>query len=144
MDPNDVDIWFRVNNIISEKINLYYDFTFSLYYLIVDTYLGDENNDSETKIIMTEKDKKNHFSWCWKKTIENFKKEKIIFNENGEHFDYFLDFFMNIFYSQKEEKIRNSINIFFIDVFDRKKLFTKSDLDMITNIYKLLDKNIIL
>ena len=144
MKPEDVDIWFRINNIIPEKMDLYYDFTFSLYYLIVETYLGDDNNGTETKIVMTDDDKKNHFQWCWKKTIENFNKESIIFNEKGEHLDYFLDFFMEIFYDQKEDKIKNSIGTFFSDVFDRKKPFTKSDLDMISSIYKSLDKNILL
>ena len=75
MKPEDVDIWFRINNIIPEKMDLYYDFTFSLYYLIVETYLGDDNNGTETKINITDEDKKNHFQWCWKKTIENFNKE---------------------------------------------------------------------
>jgi len=144
MKPEDVDIWFRINNIIPEKMDLYYDFTFSLYYLIVETYLGDDDNGSETKINMTNEDKKNHFQWCWKKTIENFNKESLIFNEKGEHLDYFLDFFMEIFYLQKEDKIKNSIGTFFTDVFDRKKPFTKSDLDMISSIYKSLDKNILL
>jgi hypothetical protein len=144
MKPEDVDIWFRINNIIPEKMDLYYDFTFSLYYLIVETYLGDDNNGTETKIVMTDDDKKNHFQWCWKKTIENFNKESIVFNDKGEHLDYFLDFFMEIFYNQKEDKIKNSIGTFFTDVFDRKKPFTKSDLDMISSIYKSLDKNILL
>ena len=144
MKPEDVDIWFRINNIIPENMDLYYDFTFSLYYLIVETYLGDDDNGSETKINMTDEDKKNHFQWCWKKTIENFNKESLIFNEKGDHLDYFLDFFMEIFYLQKEDKIKNSIPTFFTDVFDRKKPFTKSDLDMISSIYKSLDKNILL
>jgi len=141
MKPEDVDIWFRINNIIPEKMDLYYDFTFSLYYLIVETYLGDDESGSETKINMTDDDKRNHFQWCWKKTIENFNKEGIIFNHDGEHLDYFMDFFMEIFYNQKEDKIKKSIGTFFSDVFDRRKPFTKSDLDMISSIYKSLDKN---
>ena len=76
--------------------------------------------------------------------LENFNKESILFNDKGEHLDYFLDFFVEIFYDQKEDKIKNSIGTFFSDVFDRKKPFTKSDLDMISSIYKSLDKNILL
>ena len=41
----------------------------------------------------------------------------------------------------KEDKIKKSIGTFFSDVFDRRKPFTKSDLDMISSIYKSLDKN---
>jgi hypothetical protein len=140
MLPEDVDIWFKVNNIIPEKMDLYYDFSFSLYYLILDTYLGDEKNN-ETKITLSDEDKIKHFEWCWDKTIENFKKEEITFNRKGDHYDYFLSFFTEIFYNQKESKIKDSIGVFFNDLFDRKKPFTKSDLDMISSIYKSLDKN---
>ena len=140
MSPEDVDIWFRVNNIIPEKMDLYYDFSFSLYYLILDTYLGDEKSN-ETKVTITDEDNVKHFEWCWDKTIDNFKKEEIIFNRKGEHYDYFLSFFVEIFYNQKENKIKDSIGKFFNDLFDRKKPFTKSDLDMVSSIYKSLDKN---
>ena len=140
MDSEDVDLWFRVNNIIPEKMDLYYDFSFSLYYLILDTYLGDEKNN-ETKITLSDEDKIKHFEWCWDKTIDNFKKEEITFNRKGDHYDYFLSFFTEIFYNQKESKIKDSIGVFFNDLFDRKKPFTKSDLDMISSIYKSLDKN---
>ena len=76
MLPEDVDIWFKVNNIIPEKMDLYYDFSFSLYYLVLDTYLGDEKNN-ETKITLSDEDKIKHFEWCWDKTIEDFNKENI-------------------------------------------------------------------
>jgi len=140
MLPEDVDIWFKVNNIIPEKMDLYYDFSFSLYYLVLDTYLGDDKH-GETQIVLSEEDNLKHFEWCWNKTIENFKKEEISFNKKGDHYDYFLSFFTDIFYNQKENKIKSSIGTFFNDLFDRKKPFTKSDLDMISSIYKSLDKN---
>lgn len=140
MNQEDVDIWFRINNIIPEKLELYYDFSFSLYDLILSTYLGDDGN-SDTRINLTEEDKIKHFDWCWNQTLENFKKEEINFNKNGEHYDYFLNFYSDIFYNQKESKIKDSIGTFFKDLFDRNKAFTKSDLDMILAIYKSLDKN---
>ena len=121
-------------------MDLYYDFSFSLYYLILETYLGDEKNN-ETKITLSDEDNIKHFEWCWDKTIDNFKKEEITFNRKGDHYDYFLSFFTEIFYNQKESKIKDSIGVFFNDLFDRKKPFTKSDLDMISSIYKSLDKN---
>jgi hypothetical protein len=140
MNPDDVDVWFRVNNIIPEKMELYYDFSFSLYYLVLDTYLGEEKSN-ETKVTLSDDDKTKHFDWCWDKTIGNFKKEEITFNLKGDHYEYFLSFFTEIFYNQKESRIKDSIGTFFNDLFDRKKPFTKSDLDMISSIYKSLDKN---
>ena len=121
-------------------MDLYYDFSFSLYYLVLDTYLGDDKH-GETQIVLSEEDNLKHFEWCWNKTIENFQKEEISFNKQGDHYDYFLSFFTDIFYNQKESKIKSSIGTFFNDLFDRKKPFTKSDLDMISSIYKSLDKN---
>jgi len=140
MNPDDVDVWFRVNNIIPEKMDLYYDFSFSLYFLVLETYLGEEKSN-ETKVTLSDEDKTKHFDWCWNKTIGNFKKEEITFNLKGDHYEYFLSFFTEIFYNQKESRIKDSIGTFFNDLFDRQKPFTKSDLDMILSIYKSLDKN---
>ena len=54
----------------------------------------------------------------------------------------FESFFDETFYSQKEYKVKTSIGHFFTDLFNYKKTFTKSDLDMITAIYKVLDKHL--
>ena len=76
VNREDVEIWFNINNMIYEKRQLFSDFTFSLYDIIKSTYLGDDiTNPSETKIILSQKEKENHFEWCWNKTIENFSKE---------------------------------------------------------------------
>jgi len=139
--PEDVDVWFRSNNIIPEKLELYYDFTHSLNDLIVNTYLGDDV-DNNTKIVMSTDDIENHFKWCWNKTVESFGKESIYFNVEGEHYEYYNSFFSDTFYFQKNNTIRTSISDFFDDLFDTQKPFTKSDLDMISSIYKVLDKNI--
>jgi len=143
IDPEQVDTWFRSNYIIPEKMELYYDFSYSIFLLIKTTYLGSLNNKNETNIEMTDEDNQKHFDWCWKKTIENFKKENINFTLEGEHYDYFLSLFSEIYYNQNSEDIKNSIDIFFNDLFNREKTFTQVDLDLIYNIYKSLDKNLI-
>lgn len=143
LNPEDVDVWFRANNIIPEKLELYSDFSLTLYHIIKETYLGDEDSQSnETKTVMDHEDNSKHFLWCWNKTIENFEKEEIKFNQQGDHFEYFKDFFNQIFYEQKEKKIKESIEIFFNETFDINRPFTKSDLDMISTIYKNLDRNL--
>jgi hypothetical protein len=144
VDPEEVDIWFKVNNIIPEKMELYYDFCYSLFSLMVSTYLGGTPETSETGVIMNDDDNLQHFRWCWSKNIENFKREEIDFNNEGEHFDYFYSLFSEVFYSQKREEIRNSINDFFDDLFNREKPFTQVDLDLVYNLYKSLDKNILI
>lgn len=142
LKPEDVEIWFRINNIIPEKLDLFFDFSKSLNSIIVQTYLGNEDNNSETNIKLTEEDKSNHFTWCWNKNIENFEKEKLFFNKSGEHFEYFKNFFNDIFYNHKEKLVRESIVAYLEDLFDIEKSFTKYDLEMLGGIYKSLDNNL--
>lgn len=141
--PEEVDLWFRSNNIIPEKLELFSDFCQSLNLLIIETYLGESDSPSETKVSMSDEDKIGHFVWCWNKVIDNFSKENIKFNKKGEHFDYFVSFFEEIFYKQESKKVRNSVTFFFEELFDLKKPFTKSDLDMINTVYKSLEKNML-
>jgi hypothetical protein len=56
LNPEDVDLWFRSNYIIPEKMELYYDFSYSLFLLIKTTYLGSINEKSETQINTTDED----------------------------------------------------------------------------------------
>jgi hypothetical protein len=141
LQTEEVEIWFKSQNIFPEKLELFFDFLQSLNLIISETYLGESDSNSETKIVMTEDDKHKHFVWCWNKVIDDFSKEELIFEKTGEHFDYLKSFYDDIFYLQKEEIVRKSISKFFKELFDLEKPFTKSDLDMIGNIYKLLDKN---
>jgi len=144
LEIEEVDIWFKANNIIPEKIELYYDLSYSLYLLIQKTYLGNVENNKETKVEMSEEDNTKHFNWCWNKTIKNFNKENIKFQNDGDHYDYFFSLFNELYYKQNKETIRNSIDVFFLDLFNREKPFTQVDLDLIYNIYKTLDKNLVM
>jgi hypothetical protein len=135
--PDEITIWFNVHNLNYEKIELFGDFFKSLYETMKDTYLGEENG--ETKIAMSEEDKGLHFEWCWKATLDNFKKENIEFKKEGQHKDYFKSFFSDTFYGSKNLKI--AIPDFLEDVFNLEKPFTKSDLDILTEVYHLLEKN---
>jgi len=140
--PEDVDLWFKSNNMISEKMELYSDLTHSLNFLILDTYLGEMDIPNETKIKLTDDDNRHHFEWCWDKVMDNFSRENIKFDIRGGHFDYFESFFDETFYNQRNHKVKTSIGQFLTDLFNDKKTFTKSDLDMVTTIYKVLDKHI--
>lgn len=141
ISSDEVETWFKINNIIPERMELFADFCFSLHNLIKDTYLGDEEK-SITDIKLNRKEKIAHFNWCWNKILDNFQKENLIFNKEGEHYKYFMNFYRDAYYEQKEKKVKNSIDKFLNELFTSKNTFTKSDLDMITEIYKLLDKNL--
>jgi hypothetical protein len=75
--------------------------------------------------------------------LDNFSKENIKFNVKGEHREYYEKFFMDLFYNAENKTISENIVNFFQELFDEEKMFTKSDLDMLTEIYKLLNKNIL-
>ena len=142
LTPEEVDLWFKSNNIIPEKMEMYSDFAHTLNIIILTTYLGGETELKDINIKLSDEDNHNHFIWCWKKTINNFNEENIKFSEDGGHFTYFESFFEDTFYKQSSDKVKSSIGHFFDDLFSYKKSFTKSDLDMVTTIYKVLDKHL--
>jgi hypothetical protein len=122
-----------------EKIELYGDISKSLTKIIMDTYLGE--SVSETKIMLSDEDNMAHFEWCWNKMIEDFRKENIRIKLKGDHKDYFQSFFKDTFYNQSKESIKHSIDKFLIEIFDTEVTFSKSDLDLLTELYKLMEKN---
>ncbi len=137
---DEVTIWFNIHNMSYEKIELYGDIFMTLHYLIVDTYM--DNDSIETKIIITNKDNENHFNWCWNKMIEMFESENIQIIKSGKHKDYFKSFYMDTFYNVQNKVHKDSIHTFLTNTFNVNQTFTKSDLDILTEIYKLLDNNI--
>jgi hypothetical protein len=137
---DEVIVWFNIHNMFYEKIELYGDIFKSLNEIIIDTYLGD--GPIETRIILNDEDNVIHFEWCWKKLLENFKKENILIKYNGEHKDYMKLFFIDSFYYQKEKTVKTAIPNFINGVFNTDKVFAKSDLDILTELYKLIEKNI--
>lgn len=143
INKDDVDTWFNVNGMIPEKRELFADFSYSLYNLIRTTYLGNEPEDSsETRVILSDDEKYSHFEWCWKKTLENFDRENIHFKLEGEHKEFYKNFFVELFYFADSKSISENIYKFYDELFNEKKVYTKSDLDMVTDIYKKLNKNL--
>jgi hypothetical protein len=138
--PEEIDVWAKMHNIIPEKLELFSDFCSSLIILVEKTYLGGDPGLNETKITMTEEDDERHFIWCWRKNIENFRKEGIIFEYDGDHFDYMRSFLAQSFYRDKTNDTPYSVKDFFEKVFDLRGNLSKSDLDTTLEIYKLLEK----
>lgn len=139
LPKDEIIIWFNIHNMTYEKIDLYGDFFKSLNHIIMDTYLGD--NTSETKISLSDDDNISHFEWCWNKVIENFKRENIIIKSVGDHRDYFQSFFIDTFYNQTESNLKKSIPKFLDEIFEVGITYSKSDLDLLTELYKLIEKN---
>ena len=130
-----IDIWYRAYNISREKTELFYDFLLSLHELIDSTYLGED-------VLSSEYDQQGHFRWCWEKTIENFSKERIYFKEIGSHYEYFWNFYLEAYYYNKIDNHPIRIGEYLNKLFDFEHKKSRSELDMLTEIYKLLDQNL--
>ena len=141
VEKEDLELWIQGNNICYLKFELYSDFVSSLINLIYETYLGDEV-DKTTNIRLNDEDNLKHFDWCWDKTIDNFKKEKIYINNTGEHHSFFQGFLIETFYNQKINQVKFSLNRFFDEIFNLDGPHTMSDLDLLSTIYKSMDKNL--
>ena len=130
-----IDIWYRTYSISREKIELFYDFLISVYTMVDKTYMGPE-------VTITDEDKKIHYTWCWDKTIENFKKERIYFKERGSAYEYFWKFYDDAFYMSQDDKLPIRIDNYFYRLFDFKHRKSRSELDVLSEIYKLLEQNL--
>lgn len=137
---DEVVIWFNVHNMSYEKIELCGDIFRTIYKIVIDTYLG--NDDFETKIVISKTDNELHFDWCWKLLVENFRKENVMIKPDGQHKNYLKSFFIDTYYDSTQKGIKEAIPNFLDDVFGLDKPFTKSDLDILTELYNLMEKNI--
>ena len=131
----DLEIWFKANDIVSEKSELFFYFIKSLYLIVNKTYLGGD-------IIKSDKDIVNHFLWCWTKVIDNLEKEGITFKQRGEHYDYFFNFFLESFYGENYDYTLNKVDKFFSTLFKIDDKKTKSELDIYIDLYKTLENNL--
>jgi hypothetical protein len=68
--------------------------------------------------------------------------ENIKIQLEGEHKEYLKTFFEDSFYNQEEYNIRDAIPKFIDELFNLEKPFAKSDLDILTEVYKVLNKNV--
>ncbi len=136
MKKEDVLILYRVNNVIPEKMELYLDFIQSLYDIVTTTYLGDD--------VMSVRDTKKHFGWCWNQVVTSFRKEHIYFEDNIEIYSYFSTLFKESFYEEddKSEKNVGQLMEFWSSTFKYEPIKTRSELETLFDLYKLFDKSI--
>ncbi len=136
MKKEDVLILYRVNNVIPEKMELYLDFIQSLYDIVTTTYLGDD--------VMSVRDTKKHFGWCWNQVVTSFRKEHIYFEDNIEIYSYFSTLFKESFYEEDDKSDKNvgQLMEFWSSTFKYEPIKTRSELETLFDLYKLFDKSI--
>lgn len=128
--------FFKENNVKVEQTDLFIDFSITLLTFLHESYLGDD-------IIISDEDRYNHFNWVWKKTLNQYKCEKVKFKDEGYHKDYFWYFLHENFYTAKDkDKILVGMKELFRTVLDITKDKTMSDLDNLKIIYDVLKNNL--
>lgn len=135
MERDDLHLLYRINNITKERIELFYDFVYSLNELVITTYLGDD---------VTPKDERTkHFNWCWTKVIDGFKKEGIYFITVTELYNYFSTFYEESFYEEKIKTTRksNKLKSFWTDLFSFNKVKTMSEYESLLELYKIFNRS---
>jgi hypothetical protein len=132
---NQLEIWLKAHNISFQKVELFYDFLLGLNNLINSTFMGHDSYHNEIEL-------KSHFDWCWEKTIENFSKEKIIFKSHGIHYEYFWNFFYEAYYYPISNGNEPRILEYLKKLFDLKLIKSRSEIDLLNEIYKMLNQNL--
>ena len=124
------------NDVVYERSELYSDFIQTLLDKIFTTYLGDEITDNKDQVL--------HFNWCWNKTVESFKKEDVIFEDNVLGKNYFQNFMLDEFYhiEDKNEIIINKIKKVWVYIFDYTIIKVRLDVDTFVTLYKMFDKSL--
>lgn len=135
MEREDLILLYKINNITKERVDLFYDFTYSLNDLIFTTYMGDD--------ITIGDDKNKHFNWCWSKVLESFKKEGIYFLTTKELHNYFLTFYQESFYEEKNKTSLNGgkLNSFWESLFSFNRVKTMSEYESLLELYKIFNKS---
>jgi hypothetical protein len=136
LTKEEMTLLYKANNVKYDKCELYYDFIKTLNLLVVDTFLGDD-------VINTDEDQKKHFLWCFSKIINDFKSQNIIFDDISDLRTYFYHFYNELFYPDEEKdivltKLNNLPNL----SFDYNRIKTRSDMDLLIELYKIFEKSL--
>jgi hypothetical protein len=131
-----MNVWYRTNNIIHEKSELYYNFISSLLVLIDQTYLGPD-------VISTKKDMVNHFTWCFNRIRSNFIHERIIFlPASTTSYGYLWYFIYKGYYSIDTDNKFNTLLEYFKYLFNYNMFKTDAELESFVDFYKIFDQNL--
>lgn len=129
--------FYRIHNVILERVDLFRDLCTSLTKTIYSTYLGDD--------ITSPKYQLKHFNWCWDKTLVDFNKENIFFKKQGTLFNYLLKYFQEMFYmnvNKYEEEV--VILRYWKFIFSYTEPKRHKDLNFFITLYNLMNQNLVI
>jgi len=127
---------YKANNIKYDRCELYRDFIATLNMFIVNTYLGDDVMESDIDI-------KKHFLWCYNKVVEDFTKEGIPFKKSNDLKLYLFTYYNDVFYEDKDKnQVNEKLDILPNLCLNYRRVKSRSDIDITTELYKLFDKSL--
>lgn len=127
---------YKANNICYERCVLYSEFIQTLMDLVKHTYLGDD-------VITNNKEKESHFNWCFNKVVSNFKTELISFSKTSDVYELLYSYCFDFFYNEKDkENMDDKIVKYWAHIFKYSAIKTKSELDTMVDVYKILEKSL--
>ena len=126
---------FKSYNVTRERVELFKDFTLNLLYYIYDTYLGSE-------YLKSEYDMRGHFTWCYRKVLDEFDEEGIMFHENEELYDYFYGYYVDQFYKSNKIETLSHYEKFWVNIFEIKKTKKRNIFEVLLELYEIFDKTI--
>jgi len=129
---------YKLEKIDTYKNDLFRDFSKSITYTVLNTYLGND--------FMNEVDCENHLNWAFNKTKEEFIDLNLNITNDGELRVYFMEFMFDVFYmhpiTESYDSIDNNINKLWDFLFNTNLPKSKSDIDTHIEIYKLFEMSL--
>jgi len=123
--------------IIKDRVELYKDFALNLLYYIHDYYLDRVTLGQDADIY-------NHYSWCFNKVCDEFKKEEIDFSKNKTLKDYFFAYYYQQFYAanNKQDTTLKYFEGFWKNIFEINKHKNKNIINILIELYEIYDESV--
>ena len=88
--------------------------------------------------MMTDKDRLDHYTWCWVKTCDLVNTKLINFNQNDNAFTYLLDTYLESFYDTKKDIITH-LKKFWELIFNYNIKKSKPEIESYVKLYKTFE-----
>jgi hypothetical protein len=126
--------------IVKDRVEIYKDFTLNLLNHIHYYYIDKESLSADEDIY-------NHYSWCFNRVCDEFKKEEIDFSKNKDLKAYFYDYYYHQFYKIDKNNMNQNTSLeyyekFWRNIFEIDKQKNKNLLNILIEIYTIYDKSI--
>lgn len=123
-------IAYKNSDIQREFVDIIREFTNNLMFNLHSTFLGDE-------LTKNEEDVKNHFLWCFNKTVSNYKFINFNMKKRYDYFNYMYNHALGQIYNNKDydEMVYVLDVMYFSDLLNYNKPKTSNDVLLMSELY---------